>query len=378
MEKYWLKLKLLLRSKGDKMTVSEFKEVIKDLMGYKNWSQETINFVTWLRKNKPELNLPGRLTNGDDRFIELTTPGPEVSSSKWQAITQVFMHAFKHAGNNNNDCLITTEEIKKLPMDFQEVIKIFDEWCPNESEFLPLDEGLLVKNYKSLKSALIINQQRVDAKAHEAKKLTESSSFIKKRELVTPNESDEIIQRLTEELNKLFDLVKNQKGELGNYEKFPEGKVTDFIYNFIQNSYIKGNLPFQFNENRTAFINDANVQVINETAFWELQFRINNLWRNHKTSRDGLSEKQKFERNKYFIKKLLEYFLIKVYEFSNSFKIEQMEWDNDHLKVEISIPAEEFHELEPQFKLKIIKDKRAYYQYNYYFSSDDEKKFFLV
>jgi hypothetical protein len=261
-------------------------------------------------------------------------------------------------------------------MDFQEVIKVLDEWCPNESEFLPLDDGLLIKNYKSLKEALVVNQQRVDALAHEAKKL--QNNCFNKRSLVAPDGSDEVIQRLTNEFNELFNSVKNKKGELGNYENFPEGAVTDFMYDFVQNSYIKGNLPFRFNESKTTFINAENIRIMNEVSFWELQFRINNLWRNHKASREGLSEQQKFERNKHLIKKLLAYFLIKVYEFSNNFKIEQLEWDNDHLKVEISLPAEDFHELEPQFKLKVIKDKKAYFTYNYYFSSNDEKKFFLV
>ena len=108
--------------------------------------------------------------------------------------------------------------------------------------------------------------------------------------------------------------------------------------------------------------------------FYQIQGRINSLWRNRKEVKTS-SPTEKFEMNRKMIEKILTFFFIKVYELEK-FKFQKMEFDGDNIiHLEISTPVKNF-KIKSPFILKSIINQEANLAYNYVIG-EKERQLFL-
>lgn len=374
MNNLYSKVKIALRKSGNQMSVSDFKKTIMKTLEINEWSQKAVNFVSWIRKNRSgELEIPLRLVDSSEKLIRLE-PAEEIPSKAWIQILDVFLHAFNsHVNKTKGTCVITRDELDLVQVSPEDLIEIFNDHTPSDSSFeITEKRELLIKEYKSLQEKLREKKRELDLLSKKNKK---EAGLIKDQQLVAPNEADQVIVRLVDELNTAFETVKSSKGTLTYYGEFPEGAISDYVNSFIKSSFDKGEISAQFNIERSRFIDRKNNPVNNEAMFYQIQGRINQLWRNRKEAKTSTPE-ERFEMNRKQIEKILMFFLIKVYELEQ-FNIQKMEFDgSDIIHLEISTPIENF-KIKSPFILKSIINQEANLIYNYVISSEREKELFL-
>lgn len=373
MNNLYSKVKIALRKSGNQMSISDFKETIMKTLEIDKWSQKAVNFVSWLRKNRSgELEIPLRLVDSSEKVIHLK-PAEEIPSKAWIQILDVFLHAFNsHVNKTKGTCVITRDELDLVRISPEDLIEIFNDHTPCDSSFeITEKRELLIKDYKSLQEKLREKKRELDLLSKKNKK---EAGLIKDQQLVAPNEADQVIVRLVDELNAAFETVKSSKGTLTYYGEFPEGAISDYVNGFIKSSFDKGEISARFNVERSKFIDKENNQVNNEAIFYQIQGRINQLWRNRKEVKTS-TPTEKFEMNRKMIEKILTFFFIKVYELEQ-FKFQKMEFDGDNIiHLEISTPVKNF-KIKSPFILKSIINQEVNLAYNYVIG-EKERQLFL-
>lgn len=251
-EKITQALKTALQERGGKVPSSEFLWMAYQVLSlFGSTSKPSSHLIPYIREHHAtEFKLPERFTTKDNEniIVELkieeekekeeivTTAIPvEIPEKTIQILMCGLVPVFKEARKNNNSniCIISDKKFKEMKISFEDLNKVAVALgCNSSRVYIGYSGEYNLINYEEFYGAL-------EKRSKEIQKKLKVDRFLKNRSMYLFKTTTPELTELVNDLNNLFDTVRETSGFLTNKNFLPE-TITDSILDFIKN----GNFEF--------------------------------------------------------------------------------------------------------------------------------------